>query len=219
MKILLIAGHGAGDPGAIGRHGGVIYREAYETRTLAAMIAARLPGVATVFDTRRNAYADVKAGKLPASAFRGYDYVLEIYLNAYNTEARGTECYVTTAEETAAIEAKICQKVASLGFTNRGVKKKDFAVIALAKSAGVSSALLEVCFIDNSYDMGVYTHNLEKIAQAVAEALTEGFGLAGNSARQVVQEKAGLSDSTMDYLAAYRFGDELLKKLAAAMKE
>ena len=36
-------------------------------------------------------------------------------------------------------------------------------------------------------------------------------------ARKLVQEKAGLDDNTMAYLQAYRFGEELIRKLAAAM--
>lgn len=36
-------------------------------------------------------------------------------------------------------------------------------------------------------------------------------------ARKLVQEKAGLDDNTMSYLHSYRFGEELIRKLAAAM--
>ncbi len=35
--------------------------------------------------------------------------------------------------------------------------------------------------------------------------------------RRIVRERAGLSDITMDYLESYRFGEELLRKLADAM--
>ncbi|MDD3168964.1 MAG: M23 family metallopeptidase [Eubacteriales bacterium] len=38
-------------------------------------------------------------------------------------------------------------------------------------------------------------------------------------AKRVVQEKAGLNDNTMVYLQSYRFGEELIRKLAAAMAE
>jgi len=37
------------------------------------------------------------------------------------------------------------------------------------------------------------------------------------TSRQIVQEAAGLSDGTMDYLAAYRWGKDLLDKLATAI--
>ncbi len=36
-------------------------------------------------------------------------------------------------------------------------------------------------------------------------------------ARRIIREKAGLDDNTMNYLESYRYGDELILKLAAAM--
>ena len=41
---------------------------------------------------------------------------------------------------------------------------------------------------------------------------------AVEEAKKTIKQKAGLTDSTIDYLAAYKYGDDLLKKLAAAMK-
>ena len=39
------------------------------------------------------------------------------------------------------------------------------------------------------------------------------------TSRQIVQEAAGLADGTMDYLASYRWGTDLLDKLAAALSK
>lgn len=36
-------------------------------------------------------------------------------------------------------------------------------------------------------------------------------------AKRIIQREAGLSDATIAYLAAYQYGDDLLRKLAAAM--
>lgn len=36
-------------------------------------------------------------------------------------------------------------------------------------------------------------------------------------AKRIIREKAGLDDNTMFYLQSYRFGEELIRKLAAAM--
>ena len=41
---------------------------------------------------------------------------------------------------------------------------------------------------------------------------------AVEEAKKTIKQKAGLTDSTIDYLAGYKYGDDLLKKLAAAMK-
>lgn len=41
---------------------------------------------------------------------------------------------------------------------------------------------------------------------------------AVEEAKKTIKAKAGLADATIDYLAAYKYGADLLKKLAAAMK-
>ena len=114
--------------------------------------------------------------------FSEYDYVLEIHLNAFQAGAsdgktKGVECYVTTSETGITVEKAICEKVANVGLTNRGVKRTNFNVIQAAKKAGVSSALLEVCFIDDPDDMAVYTAYRDEIAAAIADGIREGFGL------------------------------------------
>lgn len=38
-----------------------------------------------------------------------------------------------------------------------------------------------------------------------------------SSYRATIKSKAGLSDATLDYLQAYKYGSDLLRKLAAAM--
>lgn len=62
-------------------------------------------------------------------------------------------------------------------YHNRGVKRKGFRVISKIKSQGVCSALLEVCFIDNSNDIEIYQKNKNKLATAVAKGIATGFNL------------------------------------------
>ena len=47
---------------------------------------------------------------------------------------------------------------------------------------------------------------------------TETVDKAVEDAKKTIKAKAGLADSTIKYLADYKYGDDLLKKLAAAMK-
>ena len=63
------------------------------------------------------------------------------------------------------------------GYNNRGVKRKNFRVIQRIKSQGISSALLEVCFIDNAMDIATYQQKKDLIARAIANGIAEGFGL------------------------------------------
>lgn len=179
LNVLLIAGHGAGDPGAVAN--GI--QEADETRAIVSNLDTQLAGICNVdiYPTERNAYADLKAGKLDVQ-WSNYNYVLEVHFNAFDGAAsdgktKGVECYVTQAEPGTAVEEAICKNIASLGLTNRGVKRKNYDVIQAARSAGVSSALLEVCFLDDPDDMRVYSANKTAVATAIAAGIVSGFGI------------------------------------------
>lgn len=65
---------------------------------------------------------------------------------------------------------------------------------------------------------GDYLYALEgDIAEAVNKRLEVG-AMTPEEARVIVKDKAKLSEETMAYLWSYRWGDELLVKLAEAMK-
>ena len=177
MKILLIAGHGAGDPGACSNYG----TEATETRRVLNEVNSLFSGydvTVDVYPTNRNAYADIGNGCLQVN-FADYDYVFEIHFNsAANTEATGVEIWVTYAEQGITVEQAIVNKVAALGYSNRGVKREDFRVIRTAKNKGTSAALIETCFISNQGDMNRYNSNFSKVCNAMVEGIAEGFGLS-----------------------------------------
>lgn len=187
MKILLIAGHGAGDPGAIGNG----KKEAIETRKLVSLLLPKLKRYASVsvYNTARNAFKDVNNGSFKVGA---YDYALEIHFNAFNKTAKGTEIYVTKNEKGTSVERAIMNHMKPF-FAVRGgsgVKVGNFAVINYLKRKGISSALLEVCFIDNAHDMKVYTSNIDKIADAIVSGIVEGFGLKASSSKKSIDEIA-----------------------------
>ena len=231
MKILIIAGHGAGDVGASATIHGVQFHEATQTRVVAQLLVSQLSKWAdvTLYNTGRNAFADHKKGVLNSIAqFQKYDYVLEIHFNAavqdYDGDGKttGVECFVTTGEQGTKVENLMVSKLASLGLKNRGVKRKNFSVISQAKKAGTSAALLEICFIDDADDMKIYNKNTKTVAKLIAEAIREGFGveekeLTVAQAREIVQKSTGLSDDTIAFLECYKYADALLIKLADAM--
>lgn len=214
MKILLISGHGYGDPGAIGTYNGVKYREADLTREVVSALAAKLKGLAdvTVYDQSRNAYTDYCNGSLKDRAkFENYDFVLEVHFNAWKTDRgdgknKGVEIF---AKSGSPIEGNIVKNIAALGFTNRGVKSNSFAVINTARSKGVRAALLEVCFIDDADDMKLYLAKKNEIVDAIAR----GFGL--NAIVKPATTKPVVSTTTNDvyYAQAGAFSN---KKYATA---
>lgn len=188
MKVLLIAGHGAGDSGAVGNG----YKEADLTRKIVAAIEPKLKKYCSVgvYPTSRNAYDDVQNGTFAnyvPGGIRSYNYVFEVHLNSSaddpdgNGVTTGTEIYITSAEEGYTVETAILENVCSMGFRNRGVKRKDFSVIATCKNYGVSSALLESCFIDDQDDVDLLVPNIDKLAQKVVNGIAGGFGLKASS--------------------------------------
>lgn len=180
MKILLIAGHGDGDCGAVGNG----CKEADLTREMVKLIKPKLSKYATVdiADTSKNwyQYICVKGGKFN---FAAYDYVLEIHFNAGvkdtkgNAKTTGTEIFVTTAEKGTGVEQAIVNAIADVGLKNRGVKRYNWGLIYHIKNKGVSAALLETCFIDDYDDMKIYKAKKDKIAEAVTNGIVKGFNL------------------------------------------
>ena len=181
MKILLIAGHGAGDPGA----SGCGYREANLTRELVNLIAPKLRkyAIVDVYNENRSAFYDVQNGTFKIGK---YDYVLEVHFNAFNGSGHGTEIFVTDSEQYTDVEQAIMNKLGK-HFVKRGgsgVKVTNWLVIYTCKCLGISSALLETCFIDNKADMAEYQANKESIAQGIVDGIAEGFQLKANSTEQ-----------------------------------
>lgn len=296
MKILLIAGHGGSpyDSGAVGCG----YTEAIETRRMATAIAPLLRNYGfevVMYDQKNDAYKVLKnGGGLPLS---GVGYVIELHLNAAandpkgNGKTTGVEVLVHTGETGITVEQAICRRIAALGFTSRGVKRRgDLLVMNTVHRKGISHALIETCFVDDADDMKLYKAKFYAIAHAIADGVAEGFGKtvqkeddevtqkktvsidgknytcdviekagynyvqladlaqAGygvtydaktkvpgivapmtrsgdiavdqetQQALEAVQRAAGLTAETMAYLMQYRYGDDLVKKLAAAVK-
>lgn len=180
MKIGLISGHGAGDPGALGCG----YAEANLTVEVVKKLSEVLNnyGVETkIYPYENNAYYDCKNGCFNMN-FSDCTYVLEVHFNACVNDqdgdghVTGTEIWVTPREEGISVEECILSKIESLGFTNRGVKREDFYVINVVKSQGVSSALIETCFIDDRDDMNLFISREDEVVDAIARGIIEGYG-------------------------------------------
>jgi N-acetylmuramoyl-L-alanine amidase len=216
MKILLIAGHGQGDCGAVGNG----YQEATLTREVVSLLQSILSRCAdvTVFDTSKNMYKFLKSGN--KFNFKEFDYVFEVHFNAFNKTAHGTEILVHPNEKGVSVEQNIINGIAALGFTNRGVKRRTdlLNMNTCKKVQGVSYALLETCFIDNQNDMKLYQAKKQNVVQAIAKGIITGFGLKEDDAIKILKEKVGLEQQTIDYLLKYEYGNELVQKIAKAVK-
>lgn len=179
MRILLVAGHGQGDPGAVGCG----YKEADLTRKVVAGMEPILSRYAevVVFDPAvKMSNFLARGGKYNFSSF---DYVMEIHFNAIakseaDKKIKGSEALVHPTEKFTTVEKAVLKNLNAIGFTNRGIKKRtDLIVMNTCASQGVSYALVEVCFIDDPDDMKLYINNSSLVNEAIAEGIIEGFEL------------------------------------------
>ena len=158
---LVIAGHGDGDPGAIGNG----YKERDLTLEVTNLLDAQHENIHAY--TAHNVYAQ---GNL-ATIAKGYETVTEIHFNAFNKTAKGTEVLIHSAYEPDGVDTKILN-VLSKYFQNRGIKKRsDLGNMNIAYNKGINYRLVEVCFIDNAEDIKIYQANKNKIAKEIAEAI------------------------------------------------
>ena len=187
MNILLISGHAGTpyDPGATATIDGTYYEEA----TLNIEVVDRLEKLlrdkyganVTVYDRKRDAYKDYKAGTLAFGS--GIDYILECHFNACvrdfdgNGYTTGTEIYWPSRGQATGAEDAILQRVCAVGFKNRGAMSMGLAVINTAARAGIPANLIEVCFIDDADDMRVWLKNKDRICEAIAAGVAAHFGL------------------------------------------
>lgn len=173
-KIIISAGHGGTDPGALGN--GYIERDlAIELRDL---IVAELKtlGINPLVDDNRNALSQTLAwlrGK-----FGSRDVLIDIHWNAAaNPEARGSEVIVpeVSTQFERSLGTSILTMLSNLGFRNRGVKpESQTARKTLAwMRPNAENILIEVCFISNSLDMKLYQANKHTIAKRIAQILNQ----------------------------------------------
>lgn len=171
MKILIIAGHGAGDSGACGCG----YKEADLTRKAASILEGKLEAYdckVTRYPSARNAYEDNKKGAMSVS-FSSFGLVVELHFNSYNHEAHGTEVLYRPARMRA-LASKVSRAIAEEGFFNRGAKQRtDLMNMNTCYRSGVPYILIETCFIDSKTDMARYVKSIYEVWGNVAKAICD----------------------------------------------
>lgn len=173
-EVYLLAGHSSNDPGAIGVNG---RKEADETVKLRNAIKTRLEanGISVIIDDNRDNLRTVLA-KIESGE---EDIIFDIHFNASeNAKATGIESFIparhTSLEMNTA--AQITMGLATLmGLKYRGVKteiESHRGSLGVMKEKG-TTILLEMCFISNPADMGIYDSKFNEIASFIANVLTK----------------------------------------------
>ena len=176
-KILIIAGHGYGDPGATSKWG---YESNY-TRELATLVQRALIGSGMsveMYDQNRNCYYDVANG-ISEPDWDAYSYILEIHFNAKTSKDEdgdgsftGVGGYVHPGKTNRSVENRIISNIVNLGFKYWAMcTSTGLCNLRHAYEAGGNYFLLETAFIDDGDDMRFYTNNKTKFENAIASAL------------------------------------------------
>ena len=219
-RVFIGVGHGGIDPGAVGT---VVEEEANLTIALEVKRILEDNGIEVGISRTRDENDDINEEIREANAFKP-DVAVEIHNNAGGGD--GFEVYVQTnyfANESQACAQAIEKRVKAIGQQSRGIKTNSFGWTRLVNYPAV---LLEGFFVDSkdAYDFDTAVEQ-KKLALAYALGILDYFGITANlsadneveRAKKIIAEKAGLEEKSIAYLQAYTWGDDLIKKLAAAM--
>lgn len=195
--VVIDAGHGGIDPGALGRdeEGNIIYDEYGEPlikeKDLNLYIAQKTrdylvkKGVEVVMTRDDDTFEGTSSENLLARANLANSINASLFLSVHNNsstspEANGTEiCYTPNSEAFFGMTSidfantVLGPLVDATGLYNRGLSSRPN--LAVLKYTNMPAILLECAFVSNTGDMEVMTDtdNLDRIAKAISEGIIE----------------------------------------------
>lgn len=173
MKILLVAGHGAGDPGANG--GG--YNERDVMRQLAREVKVLIPDAVDVYDATRDMFQDTNRGS--GMSTTKYKEVIELHMDAAgDTTVSGGHVIIHKGFMPDALDKRLSDAIKNTvgikgqfkttgGFSYRN----NLLNLNVAAQRGISYRLLELGFITNARDRGVVINSVDEFAIQLASAI------------------------------------------------
>lgn len=178
MKINIHAGHNPDGKVACGAIG--LIKESTEARNIKDKVINYLIKEGnTVYDcTCNNGTSQNDVLKTIVNKCNTHDVDLDVSIHFNsgandkkgNGKSTGVEVLVYSKTSKAYNEAKrVCSKLSSLGFKNRGVKVNNSLYIL--RKTDAPALLIEVCFVDDKDDVEVYKKNIDKISKSIAEAI------------------------------------------------
>lgn len=164
-KLYIIAGHGAGDPGACA--GG--QTEAERVRALAKVIKERGGSSVEVLDTSRDWYADggINSLTLPVDSM-----LLELHRDSASELARGAHIIINGNYAPDDFDKVLAANLAAIlpGRPQTIVGRTDLANANRAAARGINYRLAEVGFISNAQDRAIFDSRMNEIADAILNA-------------------------------------------------
>ncbi len=216
-KVCVDAGHGGTDPGAVN---GALYEKSVALDVATRLEKLLLAAGYDVIMTRKSDVYSTPKQKAEAANKSKADIFVSIHMNSSTSEdANGTETLTFDEDGMSCFLGKCIQEmvIQRVGLKDRGVKvRKDLIVL---NSTTMPAVLVEAAFISNPNEKLLLTkaETKKKIAEGIFYGIEAYFGKAKmtvNEAESVVKERFGFDDNTMMYLKFYKFGDELILRLA-----
>ncbi len=176
-RILLDAGHGGSDSGAVLRDekGNVIYKESVLALDITKKLGVLLEknGIEISYTRTTDTYPTLSQRADQANA-EGVDYFVCIHLNSASAaSAQGIETliYGTGGEAEKLAKSVQAQLIADTGATNRGIKERPGLYVL--KNTDMPAILIETGFISNSTEANKLASDTYQ--QTVAEAIAKGI--------------------------------------------
>lgn len=172
-NVFVIAGHGAGDPGACSDG----YSEADLVRQLAARIKARGGDKVQVGDTSVNWYASnyIRRGMCPSGI-----PVIELHMDSASPSAKGGHVIIKAGLTADKYDTALANFIGSFmpGRARTLVGRSDLANPNRAYIKGVNYRLMECGFITNDDDRNKFIDHMDELADGILSA----FGITSNGA-------------------------------------
>lgn len=221
-KVFIGVGHGGSDPGAVGR-----VREKEANLVVALQMRQELVrhGVTVGMSRTADENDPIAEEVSEANAFQP-DLACDVHSNAGGGD--GWEAYAQTGIHAAmskALAQAVEVEVKAIGQQSRGVKTRaatsGLDYYAFLRSVKAPAVILEGFFVDSSDAMDFdEKEELLALGTAYAKGVLAYLGIAYQAEEEklpfyhAVQNRFGFADGTMEYLSAYKWAEDLLRKLA-----
>lgn len=193
-KFMIVAGHGQGDPGAVGN--GTNERDFIRANIVdnIAKYIRQAGHKADVFpkeyDMLQVTFNGTNQNGLYWVKKQGYDEVIEFHLDAASPSASGGHTIIWGGYSPDAIDKGIQRALEKTVGTIRGITgRTDLGNARVAASLGISYRLVELGFITSTKDMNYIKNNLQTFTRKIAEGIV-GKSLTAKSKKPSNQSAA-----------------------------
>ena len=206
-SIMLDAGHGGRDPGAV--YNGRQEKDDTLALTLAVGEILQNNGIDVEYTRTTDVY-ETPLEKAMEANNAGVDFFVSIHRNSFpvDNEVSGVE---TLVYDLSGLKYQVAQDIneqlESVGFVDLGVKARPGLVVL--RRTEMPAVLVETGFINSDTDNYLFDENFDDIAQAIARGILDGLTSAGEIQNTNYRVQVGLF---RNWNYAQRLENELLEQ-------